>query len=128
MPVAAAVKEQKQVMNSRTQNEVSYYKRSGVTLKAKKTVTEGCLVCGQDLIYLKEKAEETCMICGLSFPTHAKCMSGHYVCDSCHSKDILLRVEVMLTNSQDKDPVKIALKIFELPGLNMHGPEYHSIV
>jgi len=86
------------------------------------------MVCGQDLIYLKEKTEENCMICGLSFSTHARCTKGHYVCDTCHSKDTLERVEALLANSQDMDPVRLALKIFGIPGLNMHGPEYHSIV
>jgi len=86
------------------------------------------MVCGQNLIYLKEKTEENCMICGLSFPTHARCTKGHYVCDTCHSKDTLERVEALLVHSQDTDPVRLALKIFGIPGLNMHGPEYHSIV
>lgn len=108
--------------------DVFHTVRSGVAFKVERKRTEGCMVCGQDLIYLTEKTDENCFICGLTFPTHAKCTQGHYVCDSCHSKDILLRVEAMLSNIQDTDPVKLALKIFELPGLNMHGPEYHSIV
>ena len=108
--------------------DVFHTVRSGVAFKVGKKRTEGCMFCGQDLIYLKEKTVESCLICGLSFPTHARCTQGHYVCDSCHSKDTLERVEALLVNSQDTDPVKLALRIFEIPGLNMHGPEYHSIV
>jgi len=115
-------------MNSRTQLNTFHTVRSGVVLKVGEKRTEGCMVCGQDLIYLNEKTEEKCVICGLSFPTHARCTKGHYVCDSCHSKDTLELVESLLVNSLDTDPVKLALKIFEIPGLNMHGPEYHSIV
>lgn len=115
-------------MYSRTLREGIHPVRTAITLKAEQKKTEGCIVCGQDLVYLKEKEEETCLICGLSFPTHARCMKGHYVCDSCHSKDTLERVEALLINSLDVDPVRLACKIFEIPGLNMHGPEYHSIV
>lgn len=115
-------------MYSRTLIEVIHPVRTGITLKAEQKKTQGCMVCGQDLIYLKEKTEEICQICGLSFPTHNMCIQGHYVCDSCHSKDTLERVEAFLANSRDTDPISLARKIFEIPGLNMHGPEYHSIV
>lgn len=115
-------------MNSRTKSPVFHPSGNGLSLKVQPKKTEGCMICGQDLIYLKEKTEETCVICGLTFPTHAKCTLGHYVCDSCHSKDTLERVVALLVNSHDKDPVRLARKIFEIPGLNMHGPEYHSIV
>lgn len=115
-------------MYSRTQREVIHPARTSIFLKAKQKMTEGCMFCGQDLIYLKEKTEESCLICGMLFPTHARCTQGHYVCDSCHCKDTLERVEALLVNSRDADPVRLACRIFEIPGLNMHGPEYHSIV
>lgn len=56
------------------------------------------------------------------------CPQGHFVCDTCHSADILGKVEQLLTAGSEKGPVALAQKIFELPGLKMHGPEYHSIV
>lgn len=91
--------------------------------------TEGCLICGQDLIYSKDSSsKEICNICGKQYETYTKCIGGHYVCDACHSLDILGKVEQLLNASDDKNPVALAQKVFELPGLNMHGPEYHSIV
>jgi hypothetical protein len=30
-------------------------------------------------------------------------------------------------NSSQKDPIELALEIFDMESLNMHGPEYHSI-
>lgn len=91
--------------------------------------TEGCLLCGQELIYSNDTAsEETCNICVKQFDTFVKCSQGHFVCDSCHSPDILGKIEQLLTASAEMDPVTLAQKVFELPGLNMHGPEYHSIV
>jgi len=120
-------------MNSRVRPAIIHpavFRSSGAALsiRAERKKTEDCIVCGADLIYRKETTEEICLICGHSFPTHAICTRGHYVCDACHSKDILERVESMLAGSQDCDPVHLALRIFEIPGLNMHGPEYHSIV
>ncbi|MCR4435804.1 MAG: DUF5714 domain-containing protein [Eubacteriales bacterium] len=91
--------------------------------------TEGCLICGHELLYSKDSsAKETCNICGQQFETYAKCPKGHYICDTCHSLDILGKVEQLLTSSDEKNPVILAQKVFDLPGLNMHGPEYHSIV
>lgn len=91
--------------------------------------TEGCMICGHELIYSKDLlSKENCYICNQSFETYIKCPQGHYICDSCHSLDILAKVEQLLISSREKNPVVLAQKIFELQGLNMHGPEYHSIV
>ena len=91
--------------------------------------TEGCLICGQELLYSKDlPSKETCYICGHQFETYVKCPKGHYICDTCHSLDILGKVEQLLSSSDESNPIVLAQKVFELPGLNMHGPEYHSIV
>lgn len=89
--------------------------------------TQGCLICGEDLMYANAVSTEICSICGKSFDTYVKCSKGHYVCDHCHSLDILGKVEQFLCGSTEVNPVKLAQLVFELPGLNMHGPEYHSI-
>ena len=53
--------------------------------------TEGCLICGKDLVYSSNApSKEICAICGQQFETYVKCAQGHFVCDSCHSLDILL--------------------------------------
>lgn len=90
--------------------------------------TEGCLLCGEELIYSKNPSNMTCSICGKEFKSYARCSKGHYVCDHCHSLDILGKVEQFLIASDENNPVALAEMVFELPGLNMHGPEYHSIV
>lgn len=91
--------------------------------------TEGCVICGTDLIYSNDSpSEETCYICGNSFESYIKCPKGHYICDNCHSMDILEKVEKLLVSSEEKNPIELAKLVFDLPGLNMHGPEYHSIV
>lgn len=89
--------------------------------------TTGCLFCGFDLVYSDKPQAVMCGICGGTFESTIVCPQGHFVCDTCHSLDILDQVELVLTGSTDSDPVRLAQSIFELPGLNMHGPEYHSI-
>ncbi|MDD2534603.1 MAG: DUF5714 domain-containing protein, partial [Eubacteriales bacterium] len=87
----------------------------------------GCLFCGTDLIYASSPQLVTCGICGGDFESTIVCPNGHFVCDACHSLDLLDQVETFLQASTDQDPVRLAQSIFEMPGLNMHGPEYHSI-
>lgn len=90
--------------------------------------TEGCAVCGGTLVYSDSAVREKCMLCGKEFETPVMCKNSHYICDHCHSADILTLIEKYLSGSKEKDPVKLARQIFDLPSLKMHGPEYHSIV
>ena len=91
--------------------------------------TEGCIICGQELLYCKDSStKEVCNICGQQYESYVKCLKGHYVCDLCHSLDILGKVEQFLYANDEKNPLVLAQMVFELPSLNMHGPEYHSIV
>lgn len=91
--------------------------------------TEGCLICGKELMYSeKSSTVEICYICGKGHETLIKCCEGHFVCDLCHSADILVRLERIIAVSTEANPMALIQRIFEIPGLNMHGPEYHSIV
>lgn len=89
--------------------------------------TTGCLFCGHELIYDDKPQNVTCGICSKTFESTIVCPEGHFVCDNCHSLDLLDQIEQLLNASTEQDPIRLAQKIFELPGLNMHGPEYHSI-
>ena len=90
--------------------------------------TSRCGVCGAELAYAEQPFRSRCETCGRTFETQVCCRNEHYVCDDCHRGDILTRVERMLWESGLQDPVEMAEMVFQLPGLNMHGPEYHSIV
>ncbi|HEX7715437.1 MAG TPA: DUF5714 domain-containing protein [Bacillota bacterium] len=90
--------------------------------------TTGCRICGAELVYQEHSFQAHCEICGLQLDTSVSCKNGHYVCDGCHRGDILSRVERICRETELQDPVLLAQEIFRLPGLNMHGPEYHSIV
>lgn len=89
----------------------------------------GCLVCGAELVYSPDMSfNADCYYCGKTELTYVFCVEGHYVCNDCHSKDILELVEEICIDSNLTDPVELALCIFDIPTLHMHGPEYHSIV
>lgn len=89
----------------------------------------GCMVCGLELYYSPEMSvRANCFYCGREDITHVFCPEGHYVCDECHRKDVLEIVEQICIDSDLTDPVELALCIFDLKKLHMHGPEYHSIV
>jgi len=89
----------------------------------------GCIVCGKELVYNTQQAVKAkCFYCNREEETYVTCESGHYVCDSCHGNNILGLVEEICVATDIKDPIELANRIFEIPDLNMHGPEYHSIV
>lgn len=94
-----------------------------------KRYTSGCIICGEDLYNVAGKAlMAKCHLCGKEETSHTLCKNNHYICDDCHRGEVLELALDMLMASTSKDPVEIALEIFELEGLNMHGPEYHSIL
>ena len=104
-------------------------KHSNLNASKTEQVHSGCLICKGELIYTPTfLSEEKCVVCGLSKETNVKCVNNHYICDKCHSNEILGIVEQVLIESTMIDPIKLAARVFELPNLNMHGPEYHSIV
>ena len=90
--------------------------------------TQGCVVCGAELVYDDKMHTDTCLVCKGRFETTISCPNGHYICDACHGADILGQVKRLLVSSETADPVELILEVFKLPGLKMHGPEYHSIV
>lgn len=88
----------------------------------------GCMVCGADLMYEQSNREMICQICGKTHQSRIQCSHGHNVCDECHKSDLLDQIYQIFLRSRETDPVKLANRMFQLPFLNMHGPEYHSLV
>jgi hypothetical protein len=87
------------------------------------------MICGKKLVYMKNaRTNVKCAYCGKEELTDVFCLKGHYVCDVCHKGDILDAVTELCMKSPLKDPIALLLEIFDLKGLNMHGPEYHAIV
>ena len=108
---------------------VNYYIDEINTMATPEPVfTSGCILCGAKLVYKNQSTKAKCEYCGQQNETSVVCQNGHYVCEDCHRKDILDLVEQVCLQTNLTDPIELAMKIFELPGLNMHGLEYHSIV
>jgi hypothetical protein len=88
----------------------------------------GCVVCGKALAYLPVSQRMSCALCGAAHDSPARCASGHFVCDACHSapaKDVIERTCAM---TEEKDPVALALRLMRHPALKLHGPEHHFLV
>lgn len=72
--------------------------------------------------------ERICNICGESFSSNIGCIYGHFVCDRCHNGDVLDHMEKLLLESTEKNPVRLAKMVFDMPSMKLHGPEHHSMV
>lgn len=90
--------------------------------------TSGCRICGEDLVYRPASVPVLCEQCGVQEESSVACANGHYVCDACHSGDILGRIEQYCLKTGLTDPMEILRGLCQIKGLNMHGPEYHSMV
>ena len=93
-----------------------------------KLYQSGCLVCGQDLVYLAQNEPQTCVYCGQNFEASCRCLAGHYVCDTCHSLDSNEVIEQFCIQSDSTDPMAMAVTLMSHPALHMHGPEHHFLV
>jgi hypothetical protein len=89
---------------------------------------EDCGVCGKPLIYSTEEVTRRCDLCGTEFSTLILCPEGHYVCDSCHSRDALDILRDVLGNTDSADPFELLERVMSHPAIPMHGPEHHAIL
>jgi hypothetical protein len=88
----------------------------------------GCMICGQDLVYLAQMQAQTCVYCGQTVESNARCKQGHFVCDACHHADANDLIEQVCVNASSTQPVELALMLMSHPALAMHGPEHHFLV
>jgi len=88
----------------------------------------GCLICGNNLIYLKNAENQECYYCNETFETLVTCTDRHFICDRCHSLSANDLIEQTCINSNLKDPLKLALILMRGPVIKMHDPEHHFLV
>jgi hypothetical protein len=89
-----------------------------------------CLICGKSLNYAtspEQYKDLQCEFCKKSFNTNVFCEDGHYVCDSCHSKNAIQIIEDFCEITEIKDPFKLVNIIMQHPKFNMYGPEHHVL-
>lgn len=96
----------------------------GLSLKS----MEGCMVCGAELEYLTEYKNMTCAFCGEEHEANGHCISGHFVCDKCHSRDGMEVLPHLLKSSTETDMIELLKKTRNHPAIPMHGPEHHALV
>jgi len=90
--------------------------------------TSGCMVCGAPLRYLPEESIHVCSFCGAELPANAVCEKGHFVCDTCHSRDAAVFIAHALRTTRETDMVALLDAIRRHPSIPMHGPEHHILV
>lgn len=92
--------------------------------------SDNCEICGKKLIYTVEPDKYrtlNCEFCGKIFNTNIYCEDGHYICDTCHSREPIEIIESICETSKIKDPFKLADKIMKHPKFKMYGPEHHVL-
>lgn len=92
------------------------------------TQHSGCLLCGTELEYFAEHLTLSCHFCGTSASVNARCVNGHYICDTCHRGSAQDVIELACIGSDSRDPVSLAETLMKHPAMNMHGPEHHFLV
>lgn len=88
----------------------------------------GCLICGEELVYSNYEQEAECVFCHQKFKTHAICPHGHYVCDTCHAQKGIEVIKETCLQMESRSPIQIIQKIMDSPYIYMHGPEHHVMV
>jgi hypothetical protein len=88
----------------------------------------GCLICGDELVYLDQPESCACAICGKVQETSARCRKGHFICDRCHALPAEDLIEEFCIHTEETDPVSMAITLMNNPSVRMHGPEHHFLV
>ena len=90
--------------------------------------TDGCVVCGEPLVYGSAAREAECHYCGRVLHSRALCTQGHYVCDQCHGGDYMRFVRSFVAQCDLTEPQAIFLAMKEAYPFPVHGPEHHALV
>ncbi len=86
-----------------------------------------CLICRAPLEYLETDTMMECSICHKQEPSKTRCVSGHYVCNECHTSGMDAFIGLCLAETS-RNPVEIIEKMMAMPFCHMHGPEHHVMV
>lgn len=90
--------------------------------------SEGCGICGEELLYEQEFTQKGCVYCGGTQDSNVECPQGHFICDDCHRATAIELIEKYCNQSQLTDPMEMAVFLMKNPVVKMHGPEHHFLV
>ncbi|MCX6230521.1 MAG: DUF5714 domain-containing protein [Bacteroidetes bacterium] len=88
----------------------------------------GCLICGNEIVYLQSNEISKCVYCNNEFNINERCEDGHYICDKCHSSGAMDIISAYCLQTASINPVEIANIIMKHPAVKMHGPEHHFLL
>jgi len=90
--------------------------------------SEGCVVCGRELVYDTDYKPMTCFFCGKETGSNVSCPEGHFICDNCHASSANSLIEQFCIHTNLTDPVEISELLMRQAQIKMHGPEHHFLV
>ncbi len=85
-------------------------------------------MCGTALEYLATAEPMSCARCGTAVASTARCRSGHFICDACHSGSAKDAIERFCLATESTDPLEMSRALMRHPKVKMHGPEHHFLV
>ena len=88
---------------------------------------QGCFFCGKPLLNGPTELR-TCQVCGMTELSDCHCPGGHFVCSVCHSAEMEELLIPVLTQSEERDPLRLLEQMMDLPAVHLHGPEHHILV
>jgi Zn finger protein HypA/HybF involved in hydrogenase expression len=74
--------------------------------------TEGCMICGDELIYSENAQTYRCSLCKKEFTSTISCAHGHFICDECHRADANEIIKVILESSLSTNPLSLPGKLW----------------
>ena len=89
-----------------------------------------CEICGKGLYYATSQEDYKdleCIYCKEKFNTNTYCPEGHFICDSCHSEDVIKVMKTFCETTDLKDPFVIADNLMKHPKFKLYGPEHHIL-
>lgn len=86
-----------------------------------------CTECkGKIVLGILEERE--CVKCGKKAFDREVCENGHYLCEECRKKIVSNIIYNKCIDSEEKDPIKLALKIMADDSVRMHDLKHHTMV
>ncbi|SHI69247.1 hypothetical protein SAMN02745163_00655 [Clostridium cavendishii DSM 21758] len=85
-------------------------------------ITGKCLTCNGELEHYKSLVIAKCSECGAREKTYIMCKNGHYLCNTCASKESIGKIFNNMFTYQDKNPLDVAEKLIKDCGVCGNSP------
>lgn len=71
---------------------------------------------------------QTCIYCGTRLEQEIACPEGHFMCETCKTKNTTDLIEDYCLAVTSRNPLEIAVTLMKSPGFKMHCPDHHFLV